>query len=458
MSGQQCKQDPPLGDTRNANQVRALEERVAELEIENQRLRCQVRKVAGNEWPHLNFHSGLTKGQIERYCRQLLVTEGFGVTGQQKLLASSVLVVGAGGIGSTALFYLSAAGIGKISVIDYDCVETSNLHRQVIHKDCNVGFNKAQSACQAMKALNPSIEVEALVDPLTHHNAYDLVRKSTCVVDASDNPRTRYLINDACVLSGVPLISGSAVGVEGQLSVYNLKNGPCYRCLYPRREASSGCHTCSDAGVLGPVPGLIGVLQAMEAIKVITGVGETMHDRFLMYDALQSSFFTVKKPPKNPSCPVCGVQPLITTIQDSNIDLIYTRGPQGIGSGSSLSVTTDLPADTEISCREFEQVRSSGVDHVLLDVRVPKQYELCSLPHAVNIPLGLLREQISKIEILSGGTKPIYCICRRGIASREALRILIEERKVRPKIHSVYHVRGGLTAWAVEVDNIFPKY
>ena len=174
---------------------------------------------------------------------------------------------------ASVILYLAACGVGHLSIVDFDEVDTSNLHRQVIHKSCDVGMNKAESACIAVKDLNPTIHCEAVKMPLTTSNARELVSNHDCVVDASDNPLTRYLINDACVLGGKPLVSGSAMGTEGQLSVYNYKGGPCYRCLYPKPNASEGCKSCADNGVLGPVPGLIGILQAVETIKVITGVG-----------------------------------------------------------------------------------------------------------------------------------------------------------------------------------------
>jgi adenylyltransferase and sulfurtransferase len=217
--------------------------------------------------------TALSPDQVERYSRQLLLQEGFGVKGQGKMLSSSVLVVGAGGIGSTVLLYLAACGIGRISVLDFDVVETSNLHRQIIHKQKNVGLNKAVSACQTLLDLNPSIQCRPLQTILNHLNAMEIIQDHDCIVDASDNPRTRYLINDACVLAGKPLISGSAIGTEGQLSVFNWKDGPCYRCLFPKPSITAGAKSCSDNGVLGPVPGLIGVLQSLEVIKVLTDTG-----------------------------------------------------------------------------------------------------------------------------------------------------------------------------------------
>lgn len=265
-----------------SKRISELEEYIAKLERENAALRSRATpdEVAA-ELTSMNIDDDVDKGmgdrltpdQIERYSRQLLIAGGFGVKGQLKLLNSSVLIIGAGGIGSTVILYLAASGVGKLTIVDFDEVDVSNLHRQVIHKSHDVGMNKAESARRAAKALNPSIEVEIIKMPLTAVNALSIVSTHDCVVDASDNPQTRYTVNDACVLGNVPLVSGSAIGYEGQLTVYNYKGGPCYRCLYPKQSTTEGSKTCSDNGVLGPVPGIIGILQAVETIKVLTGLG-----------------------------------------------------------------------------------------------------------------------------------------------------------------------------------------
>lgn len=262
-----------------AKRINELEQRVAQLEKENADLRSKsaAEEVAEpketNDDENDKNEDKLSPEQIERYSRQLLIAGGFGVTGQLVLLKASVLIVGAGGIGSTVILYLAASGVGKLTIVDFDEVDISNLHRQIIHKSQDVGMNKAESARTAVEALNPSIQVEILKMPLSSSNALDIVSQHDCVVDASDNPLTRYTVNDACVLGNIPLVSGSAIGCEGQLTVYNYKGGPCYRCLYPKQSSSEGSKTCSDNGVLGPVPGLVGILQAMETIKVLTGFG-----------------------------------------------------------------------------------------------------------------------------------------------------------------------------------------
>lgn len=298
-----------------------------------------------------------------------------------------------------------------------------------------------------------------------------LITKHDCIVDASDNPQTRYLINDACVLGGKPLVSGSAMGIEGQLTVYNYNNiGPCYRCLYPKPNQKEGNKSCSENGVLGPVPGLIGVLQAIETIKVITGSGTVMSDRLLIYDSLECTFLRIKKPPKQEGCSVCGAKPTIKTISDSVDSVKFIRGPNNCLISTNSKKTT-LPESLSISCREYKQsVRDADQPHILLDVRVPKQFDLCSLPGAINIPLECLAERLNELNLKSNGSIPIYCICRRGIASIAATEMIEEtvlqqqrsnsnDTKFSPNtIHSVKNVTGGYNAWISEVDGSFPNY
>jgi adenylyltransferase/sulfurtransferase len=458
----------PEVELESPHRIRELEAKIRSLEEENRQLRLgRAVDPSAVDLSHvpdspLELVDELSRNQIERYSRQLILQEGFGVAGQRTLLSSSVLVVGAGGIGSTVLLYLGASGVGRIGIVDFDGVETSNLHRQVIHSSQNVGVNKAVSACRAVLDLNPTIQCRAIPFALTHENALELIQQYDCIVDASDNPKTRYIINDACVLAGKPLVSGSAIGTEGQLTVYNWQDGPCYRCLYPKPNTTAGCGTCSDNGVLGPVPGLVGVLQAVETIKILTGIGATMHDRLLMYDSLQCSFLSVKKPRKQPQCPVCGPDATIRSMEDSRISLQAARGPTGLpdnGKGISLgNAPPPLPDELIVTCQEYSKVRNEVVPHVLLDVRAQKQYDMCALDGAVNIPLARLQDELDEIERLSDGKRPVYCICRRGIASVEAANILHTARTTHPRILSVRNIAGGLTAWHEEVDVSFPKY
>jgi len=423
----------------------------------------------------------LRPDQVSRYSRQLLLADGFGVSGQKALLSSSILVVGAGGIGSTVLLYLAASGVGHVTVVDYDIVEASNLHRQVIHRDADASFgggvagiNKAASARRAMLDLNPTLSCTALAIAICAENALELVSKHDVVVDACDNPRTRYLLNDACVLAGKTLVSGSAMGTEGQLTVYNHRptggdaasggatgrRTACYRCLYPKPVASEGRKSCSANGVLGMVPGVVGILQAVEVIKVATGIGSVMHDRLMMYDSLNCSFMNVRKPPPRPNCSVCSPDATIKTMSDSERSLENVRGPSGAcallpATGGMLPTT----AGWNVSCAEYDDVRKSGSPHVLLDVRVARQFEMCSLDGSVNLPLEQLESQLETVGLMSGGELPIYCLCRRGIASAEATRII--QKSIEDDgnaVHSVYNIQGGLNSWVETVDSEFPRY
>ncbi|GKY92227.1 hypothetical protein MPSEU_000193900 [Mayamaea pseudoterrestris] len=460
----------------NKSRIRELEERIKMLEQENQLLKSKLSAFAQPTEPCENVESAInlsplaeapssrhvqslsTQG-IERYSRQLLLSNGFGVTGQAQLAQSKVLIIGAGGIGSTVILYLAAFGVGTIGIMDFDHVETSNLHRQVIHKQRHVGMNKALSARLAVLDLNPTIQCNAITERLTHENAMQNVSKYDVVIDASDNPPTRYLINDACVLAGKPLVSGSAVEVEGQLTVYNHNDGPCYRCLYPNPAVSMNCgRSCSDAGVLGPVPGLVGILQAMEAVKILTQTGETMDRRMLHYNAMDTTFATFKKPPKRANCPVCGPEATISTIKDSlaNLEQAQANGASCNSSAATLSV------EHSISCSDYQQIldAKNSQQHVLLDVRVPQQYELCSLEGSINIPLAQLPNELDRIQQLSAGSKPVYCICRRGVASAEATKLLLDAAASGnyQGIHSVCNIAGGLQAWRNVVDSKFPNY
>lgn len=442
-------------------QMGELEARIKILEEENRILRSALQmqseffscsQSSEQFLPTLDVLSELSADHVERYSRQMITADGFGVGGQKKLLSSAVLVIGAGGIGSTAIPYLAAAGVGRIGIVDFDTVDISNLHRQVIHKTADIGMNKAVSACHAVRSLNPMCEVYSYETDLNHGNALPLVQNFDCVVDCSDNPKTRYLVNDACVLAEKPLISASAIGTEGQVTVYNFQGAPCYRCLYPTPNAAGGCRTCVDAGVLGPVPGLVGILQATETLKVLTGSGTTMKGHLLMYNAMDCSFLKIVKPPKQTKCRVCGPDATILSMEASNASLLHAQGPM------QTIARPSLPSESNITCIEYSRVREDKVPHILVDVRTKLQFEMCALEKAVHIPLSSLSQQLDQIEKLSGGTKPVYCICRRGVDSVEATRILDAAKLSHPNIHSAKNVAGGLVSWRKEVDTSFPKY
>ncbi len=352
--------------------------------------------------------------------------------------------------------------MGKIVVVDFDVVEKSNLHRQVIHCEAHVGMNKAVSACHAIKKLNPSIECVPIEDMFTYENAREIIHGCDCIVDACDNPKTRYLCNDASVIAKKPLISGSAMGTEGQLTVYGMNDDSgCYRCLYPKVNPSEGCKSCSDNGVLGTVPGLIGILQATETLKVLTGVGASMHDRLLMYDSMQCTFMNIKKPPRRKNCVVCGPNASVKNMQECKELSSEARGPQQQQPQKNLEtkdsgpiITNDnISQEMNISCKEYEIIRKNGKPHLLLDVRVKRQYELCALSGSVNIELGNIDSNLDSIEAMCSDGKPIYCICRRGIASVAAAKLLSEKTNKK-----VYNIIGGYNSWVAQVDSSFPKY
>ena len=500
MSGNKSWPQDSVGDEQDGQilalrkEIATLKKRVEELEYELDCKNCRSgeghpRTFLGkdasassidhclHDVPTINPVQMLRPDQITRYSRQLLLNDGFGVSGQTKLLSSSILVIGAGGIGSTVLMYLAAVGVGHITIVDFDCIEMTNLHRQVIHKDEDaskrfgqLGMNKAVSAKHSILALNPTISCTALAIAISSENASELVSKHDVVVDACDNPRTRYLLNDACVLAGKPLVSGSAMGTEGQLAVYNhmqpvdgasdhtVKRTACYRCLYPKPVVAEGCKSCSDNGVLGMVPGTIGILQAVEVVKVITGIGTVMNDRLLMYDSLHCSFHSIKKPPPRSNCAVCSPAATIKTMTDSGDSMESVRGP--IPSACVIPPSEILTAEQNVSCLEYNDIRKNDQQHVLLDVRQARQYEMCSLDGAVNIPLDKLESQFDTVGKLSKSEIPVYCICRRGIASVDATRILqksIDEGNAHG-IHSVYNISGGLNSWVETVDSDFPYY
>eukprot|EP00242_Pyramimonas_sp_CCMP2087_P007120 CAMPEP_0198199604 /NCGR_PEP_ID=MMETSP1445-20131203/2852_1 /TAXON_ID=36898 /ORGANISM="Pyramimonas sp., Strain CCMP2087" /LENGTH=327 /DNA_ID=CAMNT_0043869487 /DNA_START=140 /DNA_END=1120 /DNA_ORIENTATION=- len=298
-------------------------------------------------------HHDLSFSQINRYSRQILTQVG--IDGQAKICASSVLVIGAGGLGSPVCLYLSAAGVGRLGIVDQDEVELSNLHRQIIHREAAVGTPKVESAAVTCRALNSSARISIHNCGLRPDNAVELVRGHTVVVDCSDNPSTRYLINDACVVHGIPLVSGSAIGMEGQLTVYHHgPTTPCYRCTFPVPQHPEDCARCADSGVLGPVPGVIGSMQAMEALKIMAGVGEVCAGKLLMFDAMCTAFHTFNLKPRDPGCAVCGDTPSITAATVASYDYKSFSGSFGLDMGDGKN-TDLLPPRSRISAAELAQ-------------------------------------------------------------------------------------------------------
>lgn len=424
----------------------------------------------------LRTEHGLSKGQVERYSRQLLLPT-FGVAAQGRLAAGSVLVVGCGGLGSPASLYLAAAGVGRLGLVDRDAVELSNLHRQVLHTEASVGTHKVDSAAAALRALNSGITLELEHSGLTPANAVSLVSRYDVVVDGSDNPTTRYLLNDAAVAARVPLVSAAAVGVEGQLSVYAPHlGGPCYRCVFPECPPANACARCADAGVLGPVPGALGVLQALEALKLLAGVGTPLLGKLLLFDGLAGRFSTVRLRGPAPSCTACGGGGGIP-MESSAVAAYDYRAFTGQGADDGPPPPLELlPPEQRVRASELAKrlapTNTSGVGAVqeaaaqctppvLLDVRPAEQFAVMALPGAVNLPYMQFDKRWDEVlqacSIAASdvgcvpGAAPVVVMCRRGNHSQLAVQRLREVG-----LRNVVDVIGGYEAWAAEVDGNMP--
>ncbi|KAK7485016.1 hypothetical protein BaRGS_00023794 [Batillaria attramentaria] len=388
----------------------------------------------------------LTNAQIARYSRQLILPE-LGVQGQLCLLSSKILIVGAGGLGCPAAIYLAAAGVGTIGVVDYDEVEISNLHRQILHTESRVGVHKAQSIAMSCRNLNSDVKVVPYKIQLNSENALPIIKQYDIVLDATDNVATRYLLNDVCVLAGKPLVSGSALRFEGQLTVYNHKGGPCYRCLYPKPPPPETVTNCSDGGVLGVVPGIIGCYQALEAIKIAAKTGSTLNQRLMLFDALDCSSRVIKLRPRQVHCPVCGDSPSITHL----IDYEQFCGARATDKDQEKTV---LPVNSRVTAKEYQTMVSIGQQHVLLDVRLPVEMDICQLPHPA---ITLRRDPAAQLEKIKSSTdfsSSVVVVCRRGNDSQLAVKLL---QSADPRL-DIKDIRGGLHAWARDVDPHFPVY
>jgi adenylyltransferase/sulfurtransferase len=383
----------------------------------------------------------LTKDEILRYSRHLIIPE-VGMEGQQKLKAAKVLLVGAGGLGAPLGLYLTAAGIGKIGIVDFDVVDFTNLQRQVIHSTADVGRKKLDSAAEKMKAINPALEVVKHETALSSENALDILKDYDLVVDGTDNFPTRYLVNDACVLLGKPNVYGSIFRFEGQATVFAYEGGPCYRCLYPEPPPPGLVPSCAEGGVLGILPGTIGLIQATEAVKLILGIGEPLVGRLLLYDALGMRFRELKLR-KNPECPVCGEHRTITKLIDYHQ---FCGVPQP--SAAAPAQETKLNAG-EINVTELKQKMDRGDKFVLIDVREPHEYQICKIPGSVLIPLGQVQQRLGELD----PEADIVIHCKSGMRSAKACGILRQAG-----FQHVRNVVGGILAWSEKVDPSVPKY
>lgn len=380
---------------------------------------------------------GLTRDEILRYSRHLLIPE-VGLEGQRKLKGSSALVIGTGGLGSPVSLYLAAAGLGRIGLVDFDVVDSSNLQRQIIHGTSTLGQLKVESARAKLVDLNPEVQVDIYNEPFTSENAMRIAKDYDILLDGTDNFPTRYLTNDVAVFLGKPNIYASIYRFDGQVSVFYAKEGPCYRCLFPEPPPPGLVPSCAEGGVLGVLPGTIGTIQATEALKVLLGIGEPLIGRLLLYNALDMSFDFVKLK-KNPKCRVCGEQADIK----GPIDYEQFCGVPGHDHDEgSAGAGYDITAP-DLSARLKQ-------NHLkLLDVREPHELQISAIPGAVNIPLGTLAARLSELD----SAQDMVVFCKTGVRSTRALELLASAG-----FKKVKNLKGGINAWAREVDPSLPIY
>lgn len=388
--------------------------------------------------------SKLAPREIARYSRQIQLAE-VGLEGQRKLKASRVLMIGAGGLGSPAGLYLTAAGVGTIGIADFDAVEVHNLHRQVIHHSSSIGQKKTESAEARLRELNPDLRVVRHDSGVTPENAVELFRQYDVIVDGADNFPTRYLDNDAAFFAGKPLVYGSIFQFEGQVSLFHSAGGgPCYRCLFPKPPAPGTVPNCAEGGVLGPLCGVIGSLQAMEAIKFLLGAGDSLRERLLVFDALRGEFRKIQIR-RDPSCPLCGERPSITTIEPGQYG--QACDANGVGDACHSAAPDEIPLEIDILAAR--RILEGDRDAVLLDVREPFETEICSIPGSRAIPM---REIPDHLDTLSRG-KTLLVYCHHGGRSRQVTAFLRQHGYVRAT-----NIAGGIDAWAREFDPSMPRY
>jgi adenylyltransferase/sulfurtransferase len=391
-------------------------------------------RLQGEELPNL------TPEEIKRYSRHLIMPE-MGMDGQRKLKASSVLCIGAGGLGSPAAMYLAAAGIGRLGIVDFDVVDFSNLQRQLLHTTNDVGRAKLDSARSKVVALNPHVQVDTYEEALSSENAMRLFKGYDVILDGTDNFPTRYLVNDACVLSGIPNAYGSIFRFEGQASVFATKDGPCYRCLYPEPPPPGLVPSCAEGGVLGVLPGIIGVIQATESIKLLTGIGEPLIGRFLIYDALRMRFRELKLK-KDPECPVCGPNPTVTKLID------YEQFCGVVSDEQTAEVSGGAVSD-EITAVELKKRLDAGDTLLILDVREPTEYQINRIEGSTLIPLGELPRRYQELP----RDREIIAQCKIGARSARARDFLKSVG-----LTNVKNLRGGILDWIDKVDPSMPRY
>jgi adenylyltransferase/sulfurtransferase len=379
----------------------------------------------------------LSHEEVLRYSRHLIMPE-VGVDGQRRLKAARVLCIGTGGLGSPVALYLAAAGVGTLGLVDFDAVDFSNLQRQIIHGTPDVGRPKIASAADRLHAINPAVRLEAHETTLTSRNALAILASYDVIVDGTDNFPTRYLVNDACVLLGKPNVYGSIFRFEGQASVFGVKGGPCYRCLYPEPPPPGLVPSCAEGGVLGVLPGIIGTIQAMEALKLILGAGEPLVGRFLTFDALRMRFRELKLR-RDPECPVCGDRPTIRELIDYE-EFCGVPAREHVAAG---------PAVPKVGVMDLKARLDRGDDVLVIDVREPQEHQICRIAGATLIPLGDLPKQVQTLP----SNRDIVVHCKSGARSARAVTFLRAAGFTR-----VWNLEGGILDWIDKVDPTQPKY
>jgi len=386
----------------------------------------------------------LSHEEVMRYSRHLIMPE-VGITGQKKLKAASVLIVGAGGLGSPLAMYLAAAGIGHIGLVDYDVVDLSNLQRQILHGTSDIGRPKVESALELLRDINPHVHFDAYNEPLSSGNALDILKSYDLVVDGTDNFPTRYLLNDACVFTGKPFVFGGIFRFYGQVSVFCATNGPCYRCLFPSPPPADSVPSCAEGGVLGFLPGTIGTIQASDAVKLILGIGEPLVGRLLTYNALEVDFklFNIRK---DPECPVCGENPSVKELIDYEEFCGYPAHDRRLEE-VSLNISGVIP----ITPRQLKEKISEGRRFCLLDIREPHELEISRVKEveSINIPRNQILERMNELDT----SREVVVMCRFGLQSLKAIRTLKEHG-----FKKLYHLEGGINRWAIEIDPTLPVY
>ena len=384
----------------------------------------------------------LSHEEISRYSRHLIMPE-VGMQGQRKLKAASVLLIGTGGLGSPLGMYLAAAGVGRIGLVDYDVVDASNLQRQIIHGTSDIGRPKLDSAKERMLDINPHIQIDTYSTPLTSANALEILEPYDIIIDGTDNFPTRYLVNDACVILGKPNVYGSIFRFEGQATVFDAKEGPCYRCLFPEPPPPGLVPSCAEGGVLGVLPGTVGAIQATEAIKLILEVGDPLIGRLLLYDALEMSFTTVKLR-KNPNCPVCSEHPTLTELID------YEQFCGMPGHDGSAFHSDNIGIVPTITVQDVKKLLDAGDDIVLLDVREPHEWQISDIAQATHhIPKGEILEHLGELDT----AREIVAYCKTGGRSADVIATLKQHGYT--KLHNM---AGGINKWAKDIDPSLPTY